>query len=59
MVANLRVQEKDEKLLKRSQTSTDQKVILNYLRSNITQLCPPLELPQKETITVTHTVGVF
>ena len=32
MVANLRVQEEDEKLRKRSQTSNDQEVILNYLR---------------------------
>ena len=59
MVANSRVQEEDENLRKRSQTSNDEEVILNYLRSNITQPCSPLELPRKETVTVTHAVDVF
>src|SRR5215216_6566194 len=43
MVANLRTQVKDEKLRKRSLSSNDQEVILNYLRSNIT---PPCSLPE-------------
>ena len=59
MVANSRVQEEDENLRKRSQTSNDEEVILNYLRSNITQPCSPLELPRKEIVTVRHAVGVF
>ena len=43
MVADLRIQEKDEKLRKRSQTSNEQEVILNYLRSNITPPCSLLD----------------
>ena len=37
MVANIPIQELDEKLRKWSQTSSDQEVILNYLHSTITQ----------------------
>ena len=47
MVANLRIQEYDEKLHKWSQTSNDQEVILNYLCSNITQTVFTSRTPMK------------
>ena len=61
MVANLRMQEREDELNKQTSTSNDQEVILNsYLRSNITpKPCSLPELHRKETITVTHAVDAF
>ena len=59
MVANLRVQEYDENLRKQSQTSNDQEVILNYLRSNITPPCSLLDPLEKRPSRLHTRLGIL